>query len=70
MTEWKNPHEPLPKEAKKPTPSIIERATAVVKSDVAEHPPEILAAVIIAQALDRLGEKLIEAASISKPASK
>lgn len=63
--EWASPHVPQP-------PDVI---TNVKKSDILMQAravaglnasPELLAAVIIAQAADRLADKLIEAAAIGR----
>jgi hypothetical protein len=65
--EWRNPHEPLPKEmTKEAPPSILERAAKTVDASPNVHTTDVIvAAVVIAEALDRLGAKLIEAAAIS-----
>ena len=61
MPEWNSPRTPQPREAiqSESKLNIAAQAQAIVGSDAT---PEILAAVIVAQALDRLGEKLFEAA--------
>ncbi len=65
---WLNPREGLPDEVTNkllgvvPKKSIVEKAREVLPNDHGE----LLAAVIIAQALDRLGEKIIQAAAVSR----
>lgn len=66
---WINPREPLPREViAATTPSqrtIIDEAMSIFP-DVKELNTNLLSAVIVAQALDRLGKRLIEAAAISR----
>lgn len=62
---WVSPRTPLPvidftPQAKQ---SLLEKAWAVAGPDAA---PEIIAALIVAQACDRLGEKLVEAAAVGR----
>ena len=65
---WLNPREPLPESAK-PRPLLDAALDALgVDNQIAETEimPEIVAAVIKAQALDRLGKRIIEAAAVGR----
>jgi hypothetical protein len=64
--QWQDPHKPLPKSKTEPPQSIVDQAVAVVGRRRAAEEPTMLAAVIIAQALDRLGDRMIEAAAVGK----
>jgi len=62
--EWRSPRTPLPQPVDRgPPPSLLMKATAMagVGAD-----PVVVAALIVAQACDRLGEKLIEAAAVGR----
>jgi hypothetical protein len=63
--EWQNPRVPQPLEAiaNARTLTVLELAQNVAGLGAA---PEVLAAVIIAQAADRLGAKMIEAAAVGR----
>jgi hypothetical protein len=62
--DWQSPRVPQPVDAiKAAKPNILMQAQALVGISA---PPNILAAIIIAQAADRLGEKLIEAAAVGR----
>jgi hypothetical protein len=69
---WLNPKESLPKEitaeTTAPKQTILDKALAVVPgvSPVGKTEGCVLAAVVIAQALDRLGEKMIQAAAVGR----
>jgi hypothetical protein len=68
---WINPHEPLPPELREggessaPRRTIMDAALSVFP-DVKLVDNQLLAAVLIAQALDRLGRSLTEAAAVSR----
>ena len=75
---WLNPKEPLPASVTEsllaaseargkpmPPPTPVERALAAI-GDKYEPTPQVLAAVILSQALDRLGEKMVQAAAVSR----
>jgi hypothetical protein len=64
---WINPKEPLPADAMtSPTRrTIIDEALSIFP-DIKTMDTSLLPAVLIAQALDRLGRKVIEAAAISR----
>ena len=63
--DWQSPRQPQPLDAITPDKklNVLERAQAIVGLGA---PPELIAAVIIAQAADRLGEKMIEAAAVGR----
>lgn len=62
--QWQNPNQPRQaSELKKVRDNYCEEALAALNGEVQRDP--IVAAVIVAQALDRLGEKIIEAAAVS-----
>jgi hypothetical protein len=63
--DWQSPRVPQPFDAITPDKkaNVLERAQAVAGFNAA---PEVLAAIIIAQAADRLAEKLIEAAAVGR----
>jgi hypothetical protein len=74
MTEWCNPNKPLPKSVRDAeAKAAAEAKLNIFQQALALFPPEKwvdcspteIGPIIIAQALDRLGEKLIEAASIA-----
>lgn len=66
--QWLNPREPLPagvtSDPAKPKLTIMDRAIAVFP-DPKLMDMQLLAAVIVAQALDRLGEKIIDAGAVA-----
>jgi hypothetical protein len=57
--EWHNPREPVPEQVRDRR-TLVERAMA----EVPDQSGRLMAAVIIAQALDRLGEKVVEACAV------
>jgi hypothetical protein len=63
--DWQSPRTAQPVDAITPAGkvNVLERAQAIAGLDA---PPEVLAAIIIAQAADRLSEKLIEAAAVGR----
>jgi hypothetical protein len=63
--DWQSPRVPQPVDAitSDKKLNVLERAQAVAGLDA---PSEVLAAIIIAQAADRLAEKLIEAAAVGR----
>jgi hypothetical protein len=63
--DWQSPRVPQPIDAITPDKkaNVLERAQAIAGLNA---PPEVLAAIIIAQAADRLAEKLIEAAAVGR----
>jgi hypothetical protein len=63
--DWQSPRVAQPVDAITPDKklNVLERAQAVAGLTA---PPEVLAAVIIAQAADRLAEKMIEAAAVGR----
>jgi hypothetical protein len=64
--DWRSPHEPLPEDAITPpeaTRSLYDQALAVAGLNPA---PEVLAAIIIAQAADRLCKAMVEAAAVGR----
>ena len=63
--DWQSPRVAQPVDAITPDKkaNVLERAQAVAGLNA---PPEVLAAIIIAQAADRLAEKLIEAAAVGR----
>jgi hypothetical protein len=69
--QWQSPRKPIPA-ADKPKPEprdYIGPALAAVRTlagPVRAGQESIVAAIIIAQALDRFGEKLIDAAAVSQ----
>lgn len=68
--EWLNPRDPKTKERLKDVAeikpkTIIDAAIAVIPAALVTADQGVLKAVLVAQALDRLGEKLIEAAAIN-----
>ena len=62
--QWQSPRTPLP-EADTPAPkaNLLEKAQAVAGIGAT---PEVVAAIIIAQACDRLGDKLVESAAVGR----
>lgn len=63
LPDWQSPRKPQPTDAITPAKlSLLQEAQALVGLNAT---PELLAAIIIAQAADRLGGKLIEAAAVS-----
>ncbi len=61
---WVSPRTPVPKADILPaTKSLQNRAWAAADVNAT---PEIIAAIIVAQALDRLGDKIIEAAAVGR----
>lgn len=78
-TRWQNPNKPIPpkvvdpaatpvKAKVKPGRDFIGDAVTAAAGKLATTLPnkDVLAAIIVAQALDRFGEKLIEAAAVSQ----
>lgn len=66
LPEWQSPRVPQPADAITPPEAklnVLERAKAIVGVSAA---PEILAAVILAEAFDRLAAKLVEAAAVNR----
>jgi len=68
---WRNPHEPVPPEeisGPADKPSILDAALAVFGPDAETETVsnQLLAAIILAQALDRLSEKIAEAAIVGR----
>jgi hypothetical protein len=63
--DWQSPRVAQPVDAITPDKklNVLERAQALAGPDA---PPEVLAAIIIAQAADRLAEKMIEAAAVGR----
>lgn len=63
--DWQSPRVAQPVDAITPNKkaNVLERAQAVAGLNA---PPEVLAAIIIAQAADRLAEKMIEAAAVGR----
>lgn len=63
--EWQSPRVPVSTDEITPSKklTILELAQAVCGKDA---PPEVLAAVIIAQAADRLADKMVEAAAVGR----
>ena len=63
--DWQSPRVAQPVDAITPDKklNVLERAQALAGPDA---PPEVLAAIIIAQAADRLSEKMIEAAAVGR----
>ncbi len=68
--QWKPPGTTVPATPAKPPRDYIAPAMAAVKTLGMGQPhvghESIVAAIIIAQALDRFGEKLIDAAAVSQ----
>jgi hypothetical protein len=64
--DWQSPRVAQPVDAITPDAkkaNVLERAQAIAGIGA---PPEVLAAIIIAQAADRLAEKMIEAAAVGR----
>lgn len=63
--DWQSPRVAQPVDAITPDKklNVLERAQALAGP---KAPPEVLAAIIIAQAADRLSEKMIEAAAVGR----
>jgi hypothetical protein len=64
--DWQSPRVAQPLDAITPDDkklNVLERAQAIAGLNA---PPEVLAAIIIAQAADRLAEKMIEAAAVGR----
>ena len=64
--DWQSPRVAQPVNAITPDSkklNVLERAQALAGPDA---PPEVLAAIIIAQAADRLAENMIEAAAVGR----
>ena len=62
--QWLSPRTPLPEAVTTvPKVSLLDKAQAVTGIGAT---PEMVAAVIVAQALDRLGDKIIEAAAVGR----
>ena len=63
--DWQSPRVAQPIDAITPTKkaNVLEQAQAIAGLDA---PPELIAAIIIAQAADRLSEKMIEAAAVGR----
>ena len=63
--DWQSPRVPQPVDAitSDKKANVLERAQAIAGIGA---PPELIAAIIIAQAADRLGEKMIEAAAVGR----
>lgn len=66
LPDWQSPRVPQPVDAITPPNAklnIYERALAILPPTA---PPEIIAAVIVAQAAEKLGDKMIEAAAVGR----
>lgn len=62
--QWQSPRTPLPQPSDHvPRQTILDKAQAIAGIGAT---PEMVAAVIVAQALDRLGDKIIEAAAVGR----
>jgi len=62
--DWQSPHKPQPPEAiNQVRPNIMMEAQTLAGFNAA---PEVLAAIIIAQAADRLCKAMIEAAAVGR----
>ena len=61
--QWQSPRTPLP-EADTPAPkaNLLEKAQVIAEG----YDQNVVAALIIAQALDRLGDKLVESAAVGR----
>jgi hypothetical protein len=65
-TQWLNPRESLPASMTEPTTRTIIDGALSIFPDAKDVQPDLLAAVLIAQALDRLGKSIVEAAAVSR----
>lgn len=63
MAQWRPPGTKLPKPEPKAKRDFVAEAKAAINAS--DQKPEVIAAVILAQALDRFGEKLESAAAIA-----
>ena len=66
LPEWNSPRVPQPADAIVPQETKLspyQRALAIVGSGA---PPEVAAAVVLAEAFDRLAAKLVEAAAVNR----
>ena len=62
--QWHSPRMPLPQPADLPPKrTILEKAYDLAGVGAA---PELVAAIIVAQACDQLGDKMVEAAAVGK----
>ena len=63
--QWQSPRTPLPQPSDftAPKANLLEKAQAVAGIGAT---PEVVAAIIIAQACDRLGDKLVESAAVGR----
>ena len=61
--QWVSPRTPLPMaDLTMPKSTLLEKAEAITEG----YDQNVVAAIIVAQALDRLGDKLVEAAAVGK----
>ena len=63
--EWRSPRTPLPQPTDQPArkQTLLEKAQVLAGLNPDQN---VVAALIVAQALDRLGEKLVEAAAVGR----